>query len=482
MSSCDSFIFDLADVFPWTSPPGAIIPMDTIRRMMHSTSFLDYERDRLGEDELYILLSSQFSLPVSHIADQFRSARSVRRASGPIIARVRHLKRIAPGSRVYGVWNISTPDWDMFLSTCPSDILAEFDQVLTSSHAGQRTSSPTFYRRLAELTGQDVARSAFISTEVEHLIAATTIGMTGVHYRLNEVAELRRTLHMLARDTVTDGEQWLSDQAGRMWSTTDTGVEIKEVFEQLLLLEIIGMPHLVNLPQPARRMQFFTGSPVLTTVEYPADIDTTSIACTVMSDRFSEDMKKDIMDDILALRNEDGITLMYYDPSRPRIDHVVCLNVLTFFHTNSRIHELPEMLDWVFAILKTRAYVWGTRYYLGADAFLYFLSRLLAVPSPLPSRVLDLPVLFKERVAERLGEPGDASALSMRLLAAAAAGLQDRRGYDRLLTMQDEDGAWPTGWMYKYGLSDILIGNKGLTTAMAVAAIRRFRELEVPER
>lgn len=64
---------------------------------------------------------------------------------------------------------------------------------------------------------------------------------------------------------------------------------------------------------------FNKGSPVLTTVEYPADIDTTSIACTAMGDRFSEDMKKDIMDDILALRNEDGITLMYYDPSRPRI-------------------------------------------------------------------------------------------------------------------------------------------------------------------
>ncbi len=152
--------------------------------------------------------------------------------------------------------------------------------------------------------------------------------------------------------------------------------------------------------------------------------------------------------------------------------------MLTFFHANGRIHELPQMLDWVVTILKARAYVWGTRYYLGADLFLYFLSRLLALPSPLPGHAVGLQALFKERVAERFGEPGDASALSMRILAAAACGLQDRRGYDQLLMLQEEDGAWPTGLIYKYGMSDILIGNKGLTTAMAVAAIRKSRELE----
>lgn len=161
------------------------------------------------------------------------------------------------------------------------------------------------------------------------------------------------------------------------------------------------------------------------------------------------------------------------------VDHVVCVNVLTFFHTNGRVHELPEMLAWITTILENRAYVWGTRYYLGADLFLYFLSRLLALPFPLPGYTANLSALFKERVAERFGEPGDASALAMRILAAGAAGLQDRRGYDRLLRMQEEDGAWQTGWIYKYGMNEILVGNKGLTTALAVAAIRRFRELGV---
>lgn len=259
MSLCDSFIFDLADVFPWTSSPGAIIPTDTIRRMIHSTPFLDYEQDRLGENELYILLSSQFSLPASLIAEHFRSARSNRRAHGPLFLRIRHLRRIAPASRVYGAWNLSTPDWDAFLKTSPSDLLAEFDAIFRSFHTGERMSGAEFFRRLVESTGQDVRRSALISTDVEHIIAATTLGMVGVHYRVDEVSELKRTLHTLACDTVADGDQWLSDHAGRMWSTTDAGVEVKDSFNQLLTLEVTRKPHLVNLPQPARRMHFFAG-------------------------------------------------------------------------------------------------------------------------------------------------------------------------------------------------------------------------------
>lgn len=259
MSLCDSFIFDLADVFPWTASPGTIIPIDTIRRMMHSTPFLNYERNRLGEDEMYILLSSQFSLPVSLVAEHFRSARSNRRAYSPLFLRIRHLKRLAPGLRVYGVWNISTPDWDAFLAISPSGLLAEFDEILTSSRAGDRMSKGDSFRRLVEPTGQDLIRSALVSTEVEHIIAATTLGMVGVHYRLNDVAELKRTLHALARDSVADGDQWLSDHAGRMWSTTDTGIDVKDNFNQLLMLEVTRKLHLVSLPQPARRMHFFAG-------------------------------------------------------------------------------------------------------------------------------------------------------------------------------------------------------------------------------
>ncbi len=155
------------------------------------------------------------------------------------------------------------------------------------------------------------------------------------------------------------------------------------------------------------------------------------------------------------------------------LDACVCVTVLTFFHANGRGDDLPETLEFVYNTLDNRAYDNGTTYYLGGDPFFFFLSRLLRF-SKLPSVRQRFGALFVERIRERFGLPGDALALSMRVLAAASVGIRDVQDYRRLLSLQEEDGSWPLGWMYKYGSSGVSIGNKGLTTALAAAAIRKY--------
>jgi hypothetical protein len=79
--------------------------------------------------------------------------------------------------------------------------------------------------------------------------------------------------------------------------------------------------------------------------------------------------------------------------------------------------------------------------------------------------------LLRERVFERAGCPGDALALAMRVLAGAAVGLRMEHDLAALLPLQCEDGGWGLCWIYKYGLSDVKIGNRGLSTALALNAI-----------
>ena len=141
---------------------------------------------------------------------------------------------------------------------------------------------------------------------------------------------------------------------------------------------------------------------------------------------------------------------------------------------NGRGHELPEALNWIQSVLQARAYEHGTLYFANGDAFLYYLSRLLAVSPSVRQR---LGKLFVERVQERCGTGGDALALGMRVLTAASVGVRASLDYQRLLLAQEEDGSWPVGWLYKYGSTGMRIGNKGLTTAIAVAAIQKFRAL-----
>ena len=140
-----------------------------------------------------------------------------------------------------------------------------------------------------------------------------------------------------------------------------------------------------------------------------------------------------------------------------------------------RGHELSQTLDWVYSVLKHRAYVDGTLYYQGGDTFLFFLSRLLSVSPEVYQR---FGPLFRQRVFERSGADGDAQQLAMRVIAGATMGIRMFVDYERLLRMQEVDGSFPMGWAYKYGGSGILLGNKGWTTALALKAIKAFEALD----
>jgi hypothetical protein len=65
----------------------------------------------------------------------------------------------------------------------------------------------------------------------------------------------------------------------------------------------------------------------------------------------------------------------------------------------------------------------------------------------------------------------------MRVLACASVGIRDEMDLRTLLNLQQEDGGWGAGWMYKFSSSGIAIGNRGLTTALAINAIEALDHL-----
>lgn len=156
-------------------------------------------------------------------------------------------------------------------------------------------------------------------------------------------------------------------------------------------------------------------------------------------------------------------------------DPVVCVNVLTLFYQNGRGHEIPETLNWVEQVLTNRAYIYGTYYYIGADQFLFFLSRLLEASGEVRQR---FNLVFKKRVKERFGIETDSLAIASRILAGTAVGLVHDRDVQTLLSQQREDGSWRNSWLCRYGTTGIKIGNDGATTALALRAIQQARLLQ----
>jgi hypothetical protein len=152
------------------------------------------------------------------------------------------------------------------------------------------------------------------------------------------------------------------------------------------------------------------------------------------------------------------------------------VNVLTLFCANGRGDELPRTFDWVREVLINRGYTDGTRYYATPECFLFFMARLLEQIKGTKAD-LSLRPIFRERIQERIGSEGDSLALAMRVLACASVGIRDEMDLRTLLSLQQEDGGWGAGWMYKYGSSGINIGNRGLTTALAINAIEALNHL-----
>lgn len=132
--------------------------------------------------------------------------------------------------------------------------------------------------------------------------------------------------------------------------------------------------------------------------------------------------------------------------------------------------ELASTLNWVHEVLLNRAYLEGTRYYEHPEFFLWGISRLLTINDDADLHELLKPLL-KSRIQELIGSDGDALQLAMRIVVCDFVGIRDDIDFRALLPLQCEDGSFETGWIYKYGSSGLRIGNKGMTTAMAVKAV-----------
>ena len=156
------------------------------------------------------------------------------------------------------------------------------------------------------------------------------------------------------------------------------------------------------------------------------------------------------------------------------LDPVVCLNTLTLFHTYGRGEDLSSSLDWCVKVLKNRAYKDGTLYYVTPEAYLFFFSRLVAHSDSVRKRYGPLLAL---RLRERIGRDGDACALAMRILACREVGEECEEDQQRLCELQEVDGGWPMSAIYRYPTLNVTIGNRGLTTAWALNALRPSSKL-----
>ncbi|KUI70175.1 Alpha-D-glucose-1-phosphate phosphatase YihX [Cytospora mali] len=456
-------IFDLGDVlFTWSANTTTTIPARKLRDILSTPVWHSYERGEITRDACYDLSAQQFSLPATEIAEAFAQARKSLQADPVVVSFLRELKK-DPAIKVYAMSNIGKEDFEEV--EAKMDWLL-FDQVFTSAAAGTRKPELGFYRHVLDHIGLAGNQVVFIDDKEENLDTARTLGIRGYVFGDSTVPMLREMLE----SPVGRGWRYLYQNADQCVSITDSGVAFADNFAKLLIVDTLKDQTLVDLSWGSRETwNFFAGKIALIPGGvFPDDLDTTALALRAL--RPPAKTVSPVLDKMAEYVNDDGTFQTYYCLDKLRVDPVVSANILACFYTYNRGHEFERTIQLVHSMLSARSYMHGTRYYSSPDCCLGFIGRLLRSSND-DHLHMTLGSLLKSRVRERLGIDSGALDLAMRIITCDQMGIPCEDDRRVLLSLQCEDGSWEGGWLYQYGSTGMKIGNRGVTTAMAVAAL-----------
>jgi FMN phosphatase YigB (HAD superfamily) len=237
-SPYSAIIFDIGDVlFSWSSTTRTSIPSQTLRRILASPTWFEYERGQISQDECYSRISAEFCFDPQEIRKAFDEARDSMQCNDKMIELIRDLKCQSHGLlRIFAMSNISFPDYEV-LRTKPAD-WSLFDQVFTSAAAGQRKPNLSFYKKVLAEGNIDPHSAIFLDDKCENVLSARSLGLHGIVF--DDTEKVSRSLRNLTGDPVKRGRDYLSANAGSLDSVTSDGTILLENFAQLLLLEATG--------------------------------------------------------------------------------------------------------------------------------------------------------------------------------------------------------------------------------------------------
>ena len=230
-----NLILDLGDVlFSWSPHTKTSIPPKTLKAILASPTWADYECGLLSQQVCYARISNEFHIPPSEITEAFNQARDSLQSNDEMLAFVRELKHQSNGRlRVYAMSNISRPDYD-YLRTKPAD-WSLFDKVYTSADAGERKPNLGFYRHVLDDIAADPRSVVFVDDKPENVLSARSFGMRGIVF--DDQKRVIQAIRNAIEDPVQRAKSYLQRNAKLHDSVTSNGVTLKENFAQLLILE-----------------------------------------------------------------------------------------------------------------------------------------------------------------------------------------------------------------------------------------------------
>ncbi|KAH8768896.1 HAD-like domain-containing protein [Diaporthe sp. PMI_573] len=504
-SKFKALVLDLGGVLlEWDHHSIHAISPEQFLAIANSTTWHSLDRGNITLKEAYQKFGNMLGEDPSSVATAMDQAQLSLKPVNTLIRTVLDLKASRPDLKLYVMSNISQEHFKIVKSLdFPWSI---FDKVFVSGIEGMRKPDLCFFHHVIKEIGVRPSEMVMVDDTPENVCAARSQGMHAilVHKSLPSVS---KTLLNLMQDPIQRAEAFLKEKAREHHCVIEGHEELrlKDNFAQLMIWELTddediiylkwpyGKTHGINPPRNVDHSNgnefetskvenglwnYFFEAPVLTTREFPPDADTTVTAYLSLPEQYLSTVPdvRLVVERMCNNLDTDGIMQVYFDDERPRTVAEVCCNILRMFNKFGFGSDprAKKSEDYVVDCLNNNACLDGTRHYSTPESFLYFVARLYAETSSdtLRRRLSGI----KTQLMERLNVPANPLALALRLFACQTVDLYPelyRKDLQILLSLQEEDGGWPAGHFCRLGRTGTRIGNRGLTTALAVRILHQ---------
>ncbi|KAI8622937.1 HAD-like protein [Xylariaceae sp. FL1651] len=526
-----ALVFDLGGVLlSWDRHTVTALSSSQFLTIMNSTAWHSLDRGLLTLGDACKKFGALLGEEPSVIKSAIDQAQESLVVNLPLVQTLLEVKAVNPELKLYVMSNISREHYKMVQKLGLPWTM--FDHIFISGLEGMRKPDICFFQHVVQNTGFRPSEIVMIDDTAENICAARSVGMHGI-FMDDEVTKSGSSLLNLLQDPLVRAKTFLRKNARNLHCSVEgnDGVVLKDNFVQLMIWELLGDESLIYLKWPSGHVQgapenanghfkgkngvlmnghfeghsndsdeaylrsslknglwnYFYEEPDLTFRDFPPDADTTSTAYLSLPTEYLHKVADpELVLDMMATNlDSDGIMQTFFSSDRPRTTPEVCCNILrAFYHfgqgSDPRIRKTEE---WIVSCLQNNACLHGNRYYSTPESFLYFVARLYVECCSTSSPLADeLELGIKRRLEERLNMPSNPLSLALRVFACQIVGVHEslyRKDFEFLLSMQERDGGWPAGHFCCVGKTGARIGNRGLTTAFAVTAIRNERSHEI---
>ncbi|KAL3471105.1 HAD-like protein [Aspergillus californicus] len=510
-SRVKALILDLGGVLLDWDQTSTGLSSSQLRMMMNSTVWYELDRGNVILGHACEQFGSMLNVEPEVIEESLYQAQKSLRPSPQVVRMIEELKELDPDLQLYVMSNISR---EHFAVVKKLDLpWSLFNETFASGHVGMRKPDLCFFKHVLDQINCRPEQVVMIDDQPENICAARSMGIHGLLMAKPEsLAVIWQHLRNMVQSAIPRAEAYLKANRGNHHCTVEGhDCTLKDNFAQLLIWEITHDPDIVYLKWPSGKLHpssdtasepsddsapdfvrtdvrnglwnYFYEDPILTTKEFPADADTTSTAYLALPTEYLSEVADVhlVLDAMASNRDADGIMQTYFCTDRPRTSPEVCVNIIRAFYRFGRGSDprIRETEDWVIRCLETRACLYGNRVYSTPETFLYFTARLYVEcgEGRLKSRLHGI----QDALYEQLNTTTNPLSLALRVASCQTIGInrafyaQDLR---RLAVLQEQDGGFPAGHFCRMGRTGAKIGNRGLTTALAVKILRHEESLD----